>query len=132
MNAQADVFGVQREQWLETIRGNLPLWNNIDSHLQPGETQADGDLEDPNPVIRLMNRQHAGLDLDPVEVYEALLPMDSVIIGDPDTCRTKFARYDEMGVDRLMCLMNMGYLEHKHTMQSIRTVGKRLLPELMG
>ncbi len=132
MNAQVDVFGIQREQWLETIRGNLPLWNNIDSQLQPGEIQSEGDLEDPVPVIRLMNRLHAGLELDPVEVYEALLPIDSVIIGDAETCRPKFARYDEMGVDRLMCLMNMGHLEHKHTMQSIRTVGKRLLPELVG
>ncbi|MBK7951171.1 MAG: LLM class flavin-dependent oxidoreductase [Deltaproteobacteria bacterium] len=30
------------------------------------------DLDDPMPVIRLMNRLHAGLDVDPVEVYEAL------------------------------------------------------------
>jgi hypothetical protein len=129
MNAQPDVFGVQRDRWLETIRGNLPLWHNIDNMVEEGEEQIVGDLDDPNPVIRLMNRLSAGQTLDPVEVYEALLPIDSVIIGDVETCRRKLTAYADVGTDRLMCLMQMGHLEHEHALRSIRTVGKFLVPE---
>ena len=129
MNSQPAIFGVERSHWLETIRGKLPLWSNIEHHVQPGQAQDAGNLDDPVPVIRLMNRLHAGLELDPVEVYEALLPIDSVLIGDPETCRRKLERYAELGVDRLMCLMQMGHLEHHHVMQSIRVVGKHLVPE---
>ncbi len=35
-----------------------------------------------------------------------------LIIGDVETCRRKLARYAELGVDRVMCLMQIGYLEH--------------------
>jgi alkanesulfonate monooxygenase SsuD/methylene tetrahydromethanopterin reductase-like flavin-dependent oxidoreductase (luciferase family) len=67
-----------------------------------------------------------------VEAYEALTPIDSVIIGDVETCRRKLARYADLGVDRLMCLMQMGHLEHRYAMRSIRTLGKQLIPELSG
>jgi alkanesulfonate monooxygenase SsuD/methylene tetrahydromethanopterin reductase-like flavin-dependent oxidoreductase (luciferase family) len=132
MNSQPAFFGVERRHWIETIRGNLPLWSNIDHHVEPGQAQDAGDLEDPVPVIRLMNRLHAGLEIDPVEAYEALLPIDSVIIGDPEACRPKITRYADLGVDRLMCLMQMGHLEHRYVMQSIRSLGKHLVPEFSG
>ena len=45
-----------------------------------------------------MNRQWAGLELDPVEAYEALEPVDSVILGDAATCLGKLERYAEAGV----------------------------------
>jgi alkanesulfonate monooxygenase SsuD/methylene tetrahydromethanopterin reductase-like flavin-dependent oxidoreductase (luciferase family) len=132
MNQQPVVFGVQRALWLETIRGSIPLWQNIDSQMEPGEAQEGGDLDDPVPVIRLMNRLHAGQSLDPVEVYDALLPIDSVIIGDVETCRRKLEAYAAGGIDRLMCLMQVGHLEHAQALKSIRTAGKSLVPELMG
>lgn len=129
MNSQPAFFGVERRHWIETIRGNHPLWRNLGHHIEPGQVQDAGDLDDPVPVIRLMNRMHAGLELDPVEAYEALLPIDSVIIGDPATCRRKLGRYASLGVDRLMCLMQMGHLEHRWALESIRTLGKYLIPE---
>jgi alkanesulfonate monooxygenase SsuD/methylene tetrahydromethanopterin reductase-like flavin-dependent oxidoreductase (luciferase family) len=132
MNAQPDVFGVNRELWLQTLREKLPLWTNADAHLPEGATQIAGDLDDPEPVIALMNRLHAGLEIDPVEAYEALLPLDSVIIGDVETCRRKLAAYAELGVDRLMCLMQMGHLPHEQVLRSIRVAGKFLVPELAG
>jgi alkanesulfonate monooxygenase SsuD/methylene tetrahydromethanopterin reductase-like flavin-dependent oxidoreductase (luciferase family) len=130
MNAQPGFFGIERKRWIETIRSDLPLWTNMDSYIEPGQDQEAGDIDDPVPVIRLMNRLYAGLELDPVEVYEALLPIDSVIIGDVETCRRKLARYSDLGVDRLMCLMQMGELDHRAALQSIRTVGKQLVPGL--
>ena len=77
-----------------------------------------------------MNRLHAGEKIDPVEAYEALEPYDAVIIGDVDSCRRKFEKYAAIGVDNLMCLMQMAPLPHEMVMRSIRTTGKYLLPEL--
>ncbi len=130
MNAQPDVFGVSRAVWLQTLREKLPLWNNLETHLPKGAAQIAGELDDPEPVIRLMNRLRAGVAVDPVEAYEALLPLDSVIIGDVETCRRKLAGYAEIGVDRLMCLMQMGSLAHAEVLRSLRVAGKFLIPEL--
>jgi alkanesulfonate monooxygenase SsuD/methylene tetrahydromethanopterin reductase-like flavin-dependent oxidoreductase (luciferase family) len=130
MNAQPTVYGIPRLDWLEACRGSIPLHQNADRGVFVGGHDDGGDLDDPMPVIRMMNRLHAGLPVDPVEVYEALLPIDSVIIGDVETCRKKLARYSALGVDRIMCLMQMGYLPHEQVMQSIRTAGKFLVPEL--
>ncbi|MFO0688643.1 MAG: LLM class flavin-dependent oxidoreductase [Myxococcota bacterium] len=130
MNAQAKVFGIPRLDWLEACRGSMPLHKNSNSGFVPPSDDEGGDLEDPMPVIRLMNRLHAGLEVDPVEVYDALLPIDSVIIGDVETCRRKLARYSALGVDRVMCLMQMGHLPHEQVLLSIRAAGKHLIPEL--
>lgn len=133
MNAQAKVFGIPRLDWLEAIRGSIPLFKNADrGFVAVGSADDGGDLDDPMPVIRLMNRLWAGREVDPVEVYDALLPIDSVIIGDVEVCRRKLARYAELGVDRLMCLMQMGYLPHAQVLSSIRTAGKFLIPELQS
>ena len=39
------------------------------------------------PVIALLNRQLAGEKLDPVEVFEVMEAIESVIIGDVDAAR---------------------------------------------
>jgi alkanesulfonate monooxygenase SsuD/methylene tetrahydromethanopterin reductase-like flavin-dependent oxidoreductase (luciferase family) len=77
-----------------------------------------------------MNRLSAGEKIDPVEAYEALEPCDAAIIGDVETCRRKITRLQELGLDRLMCLMQMGPLSHEVVMRSIRNAGKFLIPEL--
>ena len=93
------------------------------------QVATDTDLNDPVPVVRLLNRQLAGEKLDPVEVYETLEPIESVIIGDPDLCRRKLARYAEIGTNRLMCLMQFGRLPHARVMASLRATGEALLPD---
>jgi hypothetical protein len=79
--------------------------------------------------VRLLNRQLAGQALDPVEVYETLEPIESVIVGDVDLCRRKLARYAAIGTDRLMCLMQFGTLSHERVLASLRTTGEALVPE---
>ncbi len=129
MNAQPQVFGVPRSLWIETIRSRTELWENMDLRLPPSEAHEGGDLEDPHPIVRLMNRQWAGLELDPVEAFEALEPVDSVIIGDAPTCVGKLERYAEAGVDRLMCLVQMGGLGQDMVLRTIRDAGEMILPK---
>ncbi len=76
-----------------------------------------------------MNRQAAGEKIDPVEAYEALEPYDAVIIGDVETCRRKIERLEALGLDRLMCLMQMGPLSQEVVLRSIRVAGECLVPE---
>ena len=142
MNMQHEVYSVPRKEWLQSIREKTVIWANIDAIQQsalgaerkPGELPAEDeealDFDDPVPVISLMNRQRAGHELDPHEIYEALDPFDAVIIGDVDTCRRKFEKYAAIGVDNLMCLMQMAPIPHEMVMRSIRTTGQYLLPEL--
>ena len=132
MNMQPEVYSVPRTAWIAMIRAHSVMWGRAGESVEfaPAEPQPDSDLNDPVPVIALMNRLSAGEKIDPVEAYEALEPCDAAIIGDVETCRRKITRLKELGLDRLMCLMQMGPLSHEVVMRSIRNAGKFLIPEL--
>ncbi|MCB2080899.1 MAG: hypothetical protein KDE55_24760, partial [Novosphingobium sp.] len=55
---------------------------------------------------------------------------DMVIVGTPDECLRKLARYEEAGVDQLLCYLNFGYLPHEAVMKSIELLGTYVIPEL--
>jgi alkanesulfonate monooxygenase SsuD/methylene tetrahydromethanopterin reductase-like flavin-dependent oxidoreductase (luciferase family) len=130
VNAAPRVFSVPRRIWIDAIRGSLqPSDPSATRAVAASEVATDLDLDDPVPVVRLLNRQLAGQALDPVEVYETLEPIESVIVGDVDLCRRKLARYAAIGTDRLMCLMQFGTLSHERVLASLRTTGEALVPE---
>ena len=131
MNAAPRVFQVPRSIWIDAIRGSLgPNDPAATRSLEAPETVAtDDDLDDPIPVIRLLNRQRAGETLDPEEVYEVLDAVESVVIGDPERCLEKMRAYGAAGADRLMCLMQFGALPQAEILGSIRRVGA-LIPAL--
>jgi hypothetical protein len=55
---------------------------------------------------------------------------DMVIVGTPDECLRKLLRYEEAGVNQLLCYLNFGYLPHESVMTSIELLGTRVIPEL--
>ena len=131
VNAAPKVFAVPRKIWTNMIRGNVNSGDESRGRValdDPSQIMVDLDPDDPNPIIRLMNRQVLGHPIDPLEAYEALADQDSVIIGDVDTCRRKIEKYRDVGFDRLMCLMQFGQLDHDRVMASIRRVGEELIP----
>jgi alkanesulfonate monooxygenase SsuD/methylene tetrahydromethanopterin reductase-like flavin-dependent oxidoreductase (luciferase family) len=132
VNAAPRVFQVPRSVWIDAIRGDFASNDPAaTAALAAPETAArDDDLDDPVPVIRLLNRQRAGMELDPVEVFEAVEPMESVVIGDPDACLAKARGYAAIGVDRLMALMAFGALPQERVLSSIQLAGEHLLPAL--
>ena len=73
------------------------------------------DPDDPVPVIRLLNRQASGYELDPEEALEVLEPMDSMVIGDVDTCLTKIRKYVDLGVDAAPVLPAVRLAVHMRT-----------------
>ncbi len=130
VNAAPKVFSVPRTVWTNLIRGNVSAGKGrARGAAAAEEVLVDLDPNDPNPIIRLMNRQVLGEPIDPVEAYEALEDQDSVIIGDVDTCRRKIERFRDAGFGRLMCLMQFGHLDHQQVTSSIRRVGEALIPD---
>ena len=131
INAAPAVFHVPRNTWIDAIRGDLKdSAPSSDTALDAPEVYDDLDLNDPVPVIALLNRQLAGEQLDPVEVFEVMETIESVIIGDPDACEKKLRGYADVGCDRLMCLMQMGGVSQESVMKSIRLTGELLIPRL--
>jgi alkanesulfonate monooxygenase SsuD/methylene tetrahydromethanopterin reductase-like flavin-dependent oxidoreductase (luciferase family) len=130
MNEAPRVFRVDRENWLNLIRGiqgggaaSAPILRG------PERPPSDEELNDPVPLIALMNRQRAGEALDPEEVFEAIEPYDTCVIGDVDACRRKLRAFEQTGLDRLMCLMQFGSLSQEVVLRSIDLAGRELLPE---
>lgn len=90
----------------------------------PGTEQSSAALDSMALIHRLANNE----DVSSEEVYEVLGREDSIIIGDPETCRRKMKHYQEIGVDRLLCFQQVGGLSHQAVMDSIRLVGEHIIP----
>ena len=62
--------------------------------------------------------------------HHPIRPRGHGVVGTPDECFKKFLRYEEAGVDQLLCYLNFGYLPHESVMKSIELLGKHVIPEL--
>jgi alkanesulfonate monooxygenase SsuD/methylene tetrahydromethanopterin reductase-like flavin-dependent oxidoreductase (luciferase family) len=61
---------------------------------------------------------------------KAYQDQDMIIVGTPDMCLEKILRYDEAGVDQLLCYMQFGMLPHESVLRSIELMGTKIIPEL--
>jgi alkanesulfonate monooxygenase SsuD/methylene tetrahydromethanopterin reductase-like flavin-dependent oxidoreductase (luciferase family) len=126
VNQSPRVFRMPRKDWIGMIRGTDHMRGNVS--VEDPEDKASVDIDDPHPVIRLANRKLLDMPVSPEECYEALLPVDSVIIGDVDTCRKKLQKFADLGADRVMCLMECGNVSQEDVLGSIRRTGEHLVP----
>jgi alkanesulfonate monooxygenase SsuD/methylene tetrahydromethanopterin reductase-like flavin-dependent oxidoreductase (luciferase family) len=55
---------------------------------------------------------------------------DMVIVGTPDECLRKFLKYEEAGVDQVLCYVNFGYLPQEAVLECITLLGDYVIPEL--
>jgi alkanesulfonate monooxygenase SsuD/methylene tetrahydromethanopterin reductase-like flavin-dependent oxidoreductase (luciferase family) len=86
------------------------------AHLSP---------EQQKQAFPLLDKQARG-DFD-IEHFDK---EDMVIVGTPDECLEKCLRYDEVGVDQLLCYLNFGYLPNEAVMKSIELLGTYVIPQL--
>ena len=70
----------------------------------------------------------AGHEITNEAVFEAVRDIDSVVIGDVDTCRRKIARFKEAGLDRLLCMQQYGELSHQEILKSTARLGSEIVP----
>ena len=53
-----------------------------------------------------------------------------IIIGTPEECLEKIIRYEEAGVDQLLCYVQFGDVPHEKVMRSLELLGTKVIPEL--
>jgi len=63
----------------------------------------------------------------PVSHYQE---QDMIIIGTPEECLEKIIRYDEVGVDQLLCYVQFGDLPHEKVMRSLELLATQVIPQL--
>ncbi|MEO6045337.1 MAG: LLM class flavin-dependent oxidoreductase [Tepidiformaceae bacterium] len=107
-----------------TDRAGAGLVGDIQAPAKPDTPPS----ADNSAAMALVNRLAHGETISGEEVYEILNKQDSVIIGDPATCKRKMERYRDVGVDRLLCFQQVGGLSHQAILDSTRLVGQHLVP----
>jgi alkanesulfonate monooxygenase SsuD/methylene tetrahydromethanopterin reductase-like flavin-dependent oxidoreductase (luciferase family) len=134
MARMPEVFHSPPEVVWELIRGGLLPNDPAKVASVPEGAAADNSYEyatireDEHPVVALVKRYAAGEFISNEEAYEMLSPLDSVIVGDPESCRRKVEGYADLGVDHLMCFMQIGDLGQEAILAGMRNVGKYLIP----
>jgi alkanesulfonate monooxygenase SsuD/methylene tetrahydromethanopterin reductase-like flavin-dependent oxidoreductase (luciferase family) len=70
-----------------------------------------------------------GISIDDL-TFDYLIQNDAAVCGDPDHCLEMCRRYEAMGVDLLMCLVQSYDIPHEKVMRSIELLGTEVLPKL--
>jgi alkanesulfonate monooxygenase SsuD/methylene tetrahydromethanopterin reductase-like flavin-dependent oxidoreductase (luciferase family) len=63
----------------------------------------------------------------PIQKYQE---EDMIIIGTPEECLRKILRYEEAGVDQLLCYVQFGDLPHDKIMRGLELLAHGVLPKL--
>ena len=136
VNTAPRIFNAPAEIWYGQIRGGFltndpAATRSLASGARGDATvvgQAPARTPGEVPVVALLKRLAAGEPVSNEEVFETLSPLPSVIIGDVESCRRKIEAYRDIGVDRLMCLVQFAGLPHARILDCLRTVGEKLIP----
>jgi alkanesulfonate monooxygenase SsuD/methylene tetrahydromethanopterin reductase-like flavin-dependent oxidoreductase (luciferase family) len=130
VNTAPLIFNAPPEIWYGQIRGGF-LANDpaaTRSLESGGGAGVVAGAQREVPVVALLKRLAAGESASNEEIFETLDPLPSVIVGDVETCRKKIEAYRQIGVDRLMCLVQYAALPQERILRSLRTIGERLIP----
>ena len=60
------------------------------------------------------------------------LATGAFVMGNPDTVIAGIEKYEEVGVDQMLCFMQMGNLAHSHILDSIENYGRHVIPHFKG
>ncbi len=60
---------------------------------------------------------------------EYLIESGASVAGTPEECVAACRRYEEAGVDQLLCLVNPYKIGHEQVMQTIQLMGEHVIPE---
>jgi alkanesulfonate monooxygenase SsuD/methylene tetrahydromethanopterin reductase-like flavin-dependent oxidoreductase (luciferase family) len=133
MARMPEVFHSPPSAVWDLIRGGLlpndPTAIQSVDEIDPEEMATS---DDEHPVVDLVKRYAAGEEISNEEAYELLCPIASVIIGDPESCRRKVEGYRDLGVDHLMCFMQIGDLPQSTILSGMRSAGKHLISHFAG
>jgi alkanesulfonate monooxygenase SsuD/methylene tetrahydromethanopterin reductase-like flavin-dependent oxidoreductase (luciferase family) len=78
-------------------------------------------------------KQMIDLDNQPKDAsFEDLLNHPLVIVGEPNHCIRKLERWQDVGLDEMICFMQAGRLPHDRIMDSIRVFGEKVMPHFQA
>lgn len=75
-----------------------------------------------NPLVEAMASS------DPKDAGNTLADLGYCALGDPDSCIQVIKRFDELGVDQLLLLMQTAGVPHEKVLDSIRLFGEVVIP----
>jgi alkanesulfonate monooxygenase SsuD/methylene tetrahydromethanopterin reductase-like flavin-dependent oxidoreductase (luciferase family) len=117
--------------YMSLLRGQTPYWQNI---FEKGREDLFAQIES----YKYMSRRapealQFGADLTEEKAREQMRPKNLVdkgllCAGNPDTCVRVLERFESLGIDLILCFMEMGRVPHQRTMDSIRLFGKYVIP----
>lgn len=128
VNTAPVVFKVPRRVWYDMIKAGLHPNSARDTAATQSLDPHEIDIQPDDPhVVQVLKRMAQGQEISHQEAHEALEPLDSVVIGDPDHCRRKLAAYEAIGADRIMCMMQFGAIPHEAVLRSFELAGRHLV-----
>jgi len=120
--AEATEVAKESFEWYPRYGGGLIAsvaeWMEERGEQELGTYQYTGDL--------LKHRREGNLSQISIDY---LRDSGSAVLGDPDACIAAAKRYEAVGCDLLLCLVNPLKIPHEQVMQSIELLGKHVLPE---
>ncbi len=61
--------------------------------------------------------------------FDYLVESGACVVGTPDDCVEMCRKYEEAGVDLLLCLVNPYAIPHETVMQTIELMGTEVIPK---
>ena len=65
------------------------------------------------------------------KVAQDHLDSGACAMGNPDTIIEVMKKYQDAGVDQVLCFLQPGRLEHTRIMDSIKLIGKHVIPHFL-
>ena len=62
------------------------------------------------------------------KTLDDLIEGGTFCMGDPDTCIRILKKYEQTGIDQVLCFMQFGGIPHQNIMDSLRLFGKYVIP----
>ncbi len=62
------------------------------------------------------------------EVFDYLRAHNSIVVGTPDRCIEGLKRYEALGIDRMLCMMQVRGIPFKEVRRSIELFGREVVP----
>lgn len=120
----ADYRNAYREAGHDEKRINIPLA----LHTYVAETKEEAErIAKPHLNLYLETRQYGkGAEYEDLEAREQLL------IGTPEDVVNILKKYQEIGCDHIMMLMNFGGLPHEKVLKSMELVAREVMPAFKG
>ncbi len=126
-----EMSGEGMHWYMSALRGQTPYWQNI---FEKGREEIFSHIDSYKYMSkRAPEALQFGADLTDEKARREMSPKRLVergllCAGNPDTCINILERFEKLGIDLMLCFMEMGRVPHQRTMDSIRLFGKHVIP----